>query len=216
MDAAMSDTDDTGFDKEAERERLREKYESEEADRAQTQQMSELLLQGATMTNRHCGECGNPIFRYEGRSFCSVCEEERPADAEDQAGQGTESGVSGDQAEEPTAATEAEFAMEGRHPSAGEDPGQTGPRASSGEGNARLDRPTPETAGPDAVPEPQRASQPTEDGDIAAARASLVRTLSRMAREAEATEEVGRARDYLAAAREAAEALEAVERVRKR
>ena len=46
------------FDKEAEREKLREKYEHEEQKREATEQMSELLLKGATMTNAHCSDCG--------------------------------------------------------------------------------------------------------------------------------------------------------------
>ena len=66
------------FDKEAERERLREKYEREEAKREVTERMSELLLQGATMTNAHCSDCGDPIFRYEGQEFCATCE--KPVD----------------------------------------------------------------------------------------------------------------------------------------
>jgi len=62
------------FDKEAEREKLREKFEQEEDNRAATEQMSELLLKGATMTNAHCSECGDPIFRYDGQEFCPTCQ----------------------------------------------------------------------------------------------------------------------------------------------
>ena len=62
------------FDAEAERERLREKYEAEAESRKRTQQMSELLLKGATMTNSHCGECGSPIFQYEEQTFCPSCQ----------------------------------------------------------------------------------------------------------------------------------------------
>ena len=62
------------FDKEAEREKLREKYEDEEENRAATEQMSELLLKGATMTNAHCTDCGDPIFRYDGQEFCPTCQ----------------------------------------------------------------------------------------------------------------------------------------------
>ena len=62
------------FDKEAEREKLREKFEKEEDNRAATEQMSELLLKGATMTNAHCSECGDPIFRYDGQEFCPTCQ----------------------------------------------------------------------------------------------------------------------------------------------
>jgi uncharacterized Zn finger protein (UPF0148 family) len=62
------------FDEEAERARLREQLERDEQRRAETERMSELLLQGATMTNHHCGECGAPIFRHEGQLFCPTCE----------------------------------------------------------------------------------------------------------------------------------------------
>ncbi|MFW6447983.1 MAG: Sjogren's syndrome/scleroderma autoantigen 1 family protein [Halobacteriota archaeon] len=64
------------FDKEAERERLREKFEAEEADRATARQMGELLLRGARMTDRHCPECGSPLFEEEGTVFCPTCERE--------------------------------------------------------------------------------------------------------------------------------------------
>ncbi|AQL42783.1 hypothetical protein BV210_08690 [Halorientalis sp. IM1011] len=63
------------FDKEAEREKLREKYGRDEDDREATERMSDLLLKGATMTNAHCGTCGDPIFRYEGQEFCPTCQQ---------------------------------------------------------------------------------------------------------------------------------------------
>ncbi len=66
------------FDKEAERQRLREKYERDETKRRSTQRMSELLLKGATMTNKHCDNCGDPLFRYEGQVFCPTCQAESP------------------------------------------------------------------------------------------------------------------------------------------
>ncbi len=69
------------FDKEKEREKLREKYERDENRRESAEKMSELLLQGATMTNAHCSECGDPIFRYEGQEFCATCE--KPVDRGD-------------------------------------------------------------------------------------------------------------------------------------
>ncbi len=62
------------FDKEKERKRLEEKYERDKEKREATERMSELLLQGATMTNAHCSECGDPIFRYDGQEFCATCE----------------------------------------------------------------------------------------------------------------------------------------------
>ena len=78
------------FDKEAERERLREKYGEDEADREATEQMSELLLKGATMTNAHCDNCGDPIFRYDGQEFCPSCQ--RPVDR----GEASDEGASDD------------------------------------------------------------------------------------------------------------------------
>ena len=61
------------FDKEAEREKLREKYERDQEERQATQRMSDLLLKGATMTNAHCGTCGDPLFQMDGTTFCPSC-----------------------------------------------------------------------------------------------------------------------------------------------
>ncbi|RQG95244.1 Sjogren's syndrome/scleroderma autoantigen 1 family protein [Natrarchaeobius chitinivorans] len=61
------------FDKEAEREKLREKYERDKKEREATQRMSDLLLKGATMTNSHCGTCGDPLFQQDGTTFCPSC-----------------------------------------------------------------------------------------------------------------------------------------------
>jgi uncharacterized Zn finger protein (UPF0148 family) len=83
------------FDEEAERERLREKYEQDREKREATEQMSELLLQGATMTNAHCSECGDPVFRYEGQEFCATCE--RAIDRNGSGGTGDEQGESDEQ-----------------------------------------------------------------------------------------------------------------------
>ncbi|WP_290818465.1 Sjogren's syndrome/scleroderma autoantigen 1 family protein [Halovivax sp.] len=70
----MSETDDDGgIDKEALREELREKYERDEREREATQRMSDLLLKGATMTNTHCGTCGDPFFQQDGTTFCPSC-----------------------------------------------------------------------------------------------------------------------------------------------
>lgn len=61
------------FDKEKEREKLREQFENEAERRQTTEQMSELLLKGATMLNVHCADCASPIFRYDGDEFCPDC-----------------------------------------------------------------------------------------------------------------------------------------------
>ncbi|SFS35585.1 Sjogren's syndrome/scleroderma autoantigen 1 family protein [Halostagnicola kamekurae] len=61
------------FDKEAEREKLREKYEQDKREREATQRMSDLLLKGARMTNTHCNTCGDPLFQQNGTTFCPSC-----------------------------------------------------------------------------------------------------------------------------------------------
>src|SRR6056297_1378770 len=83
------------FDKEAEREKLREKYGEEDQKRKATEQMSELLLKGATMTNAHCTDCGDPIFRYDGQEFCPTCQKPVARDRAD----GEDDGESGDHIE---------------------------------------------------------------------------------------------------------------------
>ncbi|MFB6104548.1 MAG: Sjogren's syndrome/scleroderma autoantigen 1 family protein [Halobacteriaceae archaeon] len=170
----MSDSDDSGFDREAERERLREKYENDQEDREQTQRMSELLLQGATMTNKHCDTCGNPIFRYDGQEFCPVCQQP-----------GTESTAAAPEAPEAEQRTEPVDAERTDQPTV-EDQSGTQPREA-----------------PSAPPEPS--------DDLAAGRSSLETTLARMARQAERTDDPRQARDYLDAARSAAQALAALD-----
>ena len=114
------------FDKEAEREKLREKYEQDQQEREATERMSDLLLKGATMTNAHCGTCGDPVFRYEGQEFCPTCQEvlreteeagtaaengetpDRPAEATDD----TETAATETQSEPESATTEVEVETE--------------------------------------------------------------------------------------------------------
>ncbi|WP_424017098.1 Sjogren's syndrome/scleroderma autoantigen 1 family protein [Halorientalis pallida] len=120
------------FDKEAEREKLREKYGDDEDDREATERMSDLLLKGATMTNAHCGTCGDPIFRYEGQEFCSTCQEvvseaddgqgdadqaadDQPAETDQptdtQSADGATAGTTGDQPSAPEEAATASDAQ---------------------------------------------------------------------------------------------------------
>lgn len=149
------------FDKEAERERLREKYAEEEADRASTQHMSELLLQGMTMTDRHCPECTSPLFRDGDRLFCPECQ--RDVVESDQ------------QSTQP-------------QPPAQSDPAPSG-----------ADRPADETP-----------SRPVST-DGATARADLQAALERSAAAAAAAEDPRTAREHLKTAREAIEALRALD-----
>ncbi|WP_128903742.1 Sjogren's syndrome/scleroderma autoantigen 1 family protein [Halorubrum amylolyticum] len=218
-----------GFDKEAEREKLREKFAEDEQEREHTQRMSELLLQGATMTNRHCDDCGDPIFRHDGQEFCPTCQatgsgEEAQADspadtrgdspADAQTADGDEIPPRGDarDASAPPARSSPANASRDprdtgatsrnpRRPTAAEQ-SAVNPKAASSPANA-------EESGGDPTATPP--TDPAGSGTVADARASLTRTLARFARAAEETDDPRRARDHLRAAREAAEALAALD-----
>ena len=220
------------FDKEAEREKLREKFEADRRDREHTQRMSELLLQGATMTNRHCETCGDPIFSHEGREFCPTCHAtedgyEIPADGAGPEGNASENGST---ANEPSVdetagsgSTEGGAVRSG-DPRAADDPAATRTGDAT---TAPNDAPTPSndttTAPNDTTAAPNDASgsdrafteatnrPPATTQGVDDARASLTRTLTRFARAAESADDPKRARDHLAAAREAAETLSALD-----
>jgi uncharacterized Zn finger protein (UPF0148 family) len=208
--------------------------------------MSELLLKGATMTNAHCGECGDPIFRYDGEEFCPTCQ--RPvADGEDAGGSDDGSGDAGEDrpdagAGDGDAIADAGASADGpataNEVSAPEDPVDSGAgtfpaSASADAGGSTHERSAGTPASPDAsdrsrppaanatgrvrggdeAAAPADASGRSEGADLDAARASLTRTVARLARQAEASDDLGRTREYLAATREAAEALAAVQNV---
>ncbi|MFT4949389.1 MAG: uncharacterized Zn finger protein (UPF0148 family) [Natronomonas sp.] len=240
------------FDKEAERERLRKKYEQDQQDRQATEKMSELLLQGATMTNAHCSDCGDPVFRYEGQAFCATCEKavDRDDGADSPAPDGSEDTGAGAAAndngtdsagEVPEDAerihvaspdeTRVQFGDDGE--TAGSAPSradQTADEPEPAAGREPGDRPTQqptETAGsqpepaPGVDPSPARSATGSPDrdagagadhsaGTVSEARASLERTLAGLTRRAAAAEDPTQAREYLAAAREAAETLAAL------
>ena len=221
------------FDKEAERERLREKYEEEQQEAQTTERMSELLLKGATMTNAHCGECGDPIFRYEGQEFCPSCQ--TVVTEADQTG-AAQPATDGQQEADETSEQSVEAAD-----TAGETSGQDEPETAAAEDGTVNE----EEAEPSDLPErrerasvPDRDRSPSEElkkpdppavrrergdhveetrsagGDIAEARDSLERTLLRFAREAERTEDPRRAKEHLEAANEAADALASISEIR--
>jgi len=193
------------FDREAERERLREKYEQDRKEREATERMSELLLQGATMTNAHCSECGDPIFRYDDQEFCATCE--RPVergggtDAEDMAG-----GSDGTEVEVTTPDDDARVVFGGEDDETADTRDR---RAGQNRGQTETDRHTASTGDTERPTPPEG----TDTGaGVESARASLVRTLTSFSRRAEETEDPRRAREYLQTAREAAEALAALRR----
>ena len=226
-----------GFDKEAEREKLREKFAEDEQKREHTQRMSELLLQGATMTNRHCEACGDPIFRHDGQEFCPTChatEDGYAVPADDEATRK----AADDGAVEAGSASGADGAVEvSDSPGVGDPAGSTDattgtPIGSPPNGTA----PTPDTRDRTAgrqnpsgdrseVTSPGEADSAADTADgaierrrtgsvdgIHEARASLTRTLTRFARTAEETDDPRRAREHLEAAREAAATLAALDR----
>jgi len=234
------------FDKEKEREKLREKYEQEEKEREATRQMSELLLQGATMTNHHCDDCGNPIFRYDGQEFCAHCQSPQQGDQAgqrggqsaqqggrpaQQGGQQPRDGRSGQQRRDGEQSRERRDERESEPPETGDASGQadagesttspddaagrwdettrTASRRASDRPNARNgSRIRAEVAGSRSPP--REGDRPT--GGIDEGEAALERTLTKFALLAEETDDPRRARDHLAAAREAAEALSALRR----
>ncbi|PSQ63817.1 MAG: hypothetical protein BRD21_01385 [Halobacteriales archaeon SW_8_66_22] len=187
------------FDKEAEREKLREKYEHEEQKREATEQMSELLLKGATMTNAHCSDCGDPIFRYDGQEFCPTCEPSTDTRVA--------FGGDADQAEAGQGGQQDEEAARSRDERPQQSQANRQPQQN--QANRRGQQPTPSRQQGNSAPQPSR----TTGGDgVAAARESLVAALARFSEQAAATDDPRRARDHLAAAREAAEALDALDR----
>ncbi|MBX0286749.1 hypothetical protein EGH22_10450 [Halomicroarcula sp. F28] len=254
------------FDKEAEREKLREKYGEEEEKRKATEQMSELLLKGATMTNAHCTDCGDPIFRYDGQEFCPTCQKPVARDqgasddgADDQtdhievADPSDEATVQfGDGADEQSAnergsngapETTEEAAANGAPETAGEAAANGAPETADASTDAAGQPPAAGSMGdttreipsadPDRTP---GASRTTEAGDgseptapapegpttgqhtdrgavtteLSAAEGLLAETVHRFAQRAADTDDPRTAREHLKAAREAAEALDAV------
>ncbi|AOW79249.1 hypothetical protein HTSR_0039 [Halodesulfurarchaeum formicicum] len=194
------------FDKEAERERLREKYESDEADREATERMSELLLQGATMTNKHCDTCGSPIFRYQGQEFCPTCQAEGQPAAQSA---GQSAGESQPEREDSPAEPGVGASTGGADPAAGQpDPATAQVDAGAGQTPPGTE-PTQAAATKPTQSEPPatgRTAQPAASG----AQESLSQTIAVLAERARTSEDPQQAKAFLEAAREAAEALAAL------
>ena len=205
------------FDKEAEREKLRKKFARDEQKRASTQRMSELLLKGATMTNKHCSNCSDPLFRYNDQTFCPSCEAaadpQTDADADTETrtqptttGTQTEPNDTARQTDSQTAAESGQSQQDATAESFADHPRQPDTHSTSDQSAASstqraVDNPGETTYTPLAA----------EDGGLTAARASLERTLTRFVQRAENTEDPRRARELLAAAREAAATLSELE-----
>jgi uncharacterized Zn finger protein (UPF0148 family) len=213
------------FDKEAEREKLREKYEQEADKREATEQMSELLLKGATMTNAHCGDCGDPIFRYDGQEFCPTCEKavDRETDAGDEAGEDTatdqdqSTGTSGIEVTAPDEGARVKFG--------GEDDTQADASTQSdSDASAAVDSPGRESQpGPMSPNETREHGQSDpvsqagsggpspgpENAKLGRAQQQLTALIDAYTQRAAAADSPQAAREYLATAREAAQTLDA-------
>ena len=204
------------FDKEAEREKLREKYEREQADREATQRMSDLLLKGATMTNTHCNTCGDPLFRQNGATFCPSCHggPEAVEGTDLEAEPATDEPADEDGAEPSSAAVDAadDGTPTDAEPST---PTQKPERTADRPEPTPADRPTPPANGPETRrprPADSGSGGAGSDDDLETAHASLTRALERFAREAATTDDPRYARECLEAAHEAADTLSALER----
>jgi uncharacterized Zn finger protein (UPF0148 family) len=203
----------SGFDEEAERERLREKYERDAEKRTATQRMSELLLKGATMTDKHCEVCGDPIFRHDGQEFCPTCQAEGRADEDAEAEPAAAESVESASSEPAPTESAAEPTESAAAASPTRPPTDRPERTPPGTGETDADRVADPAEQTGARERSAVAGRTAGDGDaLAEARASLSRTLVRYARAAEETDDPRRARDLLAAAREAAETLAALDR----
>lgn len=233
------------FDKEAEREKLRRQFEAEKREREATERMSDLLLQGATMTNRHCERCHSPVFRYEGQAFCPTCQRTVEADAESASNADADAGnadpdtkegsprqpdAGSDRALEPDADPTSAARIEIDDPSDATDsesPTDREPGSTAEADDRSSPTPTDSPERSDPTPAPgvgatgrvDEHSTPGEgegsDADLAEAQQSLSHTLVRLARTAERSDDLGRTRDCLAGAREAADAIAALKRARR-
>jgi len=219
------------FDKEAEREKLREKYERDRQDREATKRMSDLLLKGATMTNAHCDVCGDPLFQQNGTTFCPSCHggpEGVEATAADEGGTDPAATTDATATAEPTpvdeSSTDEAPAGADADTTATDDATADRESADDTDSSDRATRParTPASRaddGREAARRPSREDRPARtrppsrvDGsDLETTRSSLVTALEHFAGEAAATENPRYARECLEAAREAADALAALD-----
>jgi uncharacterized Zn finger protein (UPF0148 family) len=153
------------FDKEAERQRLREKYEKDRQKREQTQRMSELLLKGATMTNRHCDTCGDPIFRWNGQEFCPTCDVGEDGNVHVPDSEDVE-GTAGTEADTGQGAGDVEVTAVEEPAPTGDVEDDAADAAEAEAGGTGADA-TPEPAGPSTTrPEESDASGTAEPGEV--------------------------------------------------
>jgi|AntRauTorcE11898_2_1112593.scaffolds.fasta_scaffold08206_4 uncharacterized Zn finger protein (UPF0148 family) len=198
------------FDKEAEREKLRQKYEDDAEDRQTTEHMSELLLQGATMTNKHCNNCGDPLFRQNGQEFCPTCQQAADQDVANRTAQ-VEAETAEGQTQADTARTNAHDQRAERTDAAPATGAQSQQPAGTGQPNETPDEPSRTRQQTDSTATNQHETAPST-GSLPEAEAALADAVTQLARQAAQESDPRQAKEQLAAAREAAEALDALQR----
>ncbi len=175
------------FDKEAEREKLRKRFGEDSQDET-TERMSELLLRGATMTNMHCDNCGNPLFRKDGQEFCPNCNVVDERDGAEQTAANDQATTATEQTESPPQQTDTAQSQQPTQPTPSEQPSQV-----------------------PVQPESQTETAVTSGGDLTAGRAALVKALTTHAQQGATTQDPHQAKAHLEAAREAAKALQTLQ-----
>jgi uncharacterized Zn finger protein (UPF0148 family) len=221
------------FDKEAEREKLRKRFEQDQQEREATQRMSDLLLKGATMTNTHCNQCQSPIFRQNGEEFCPSCQR-AVADESGGAGGETESTPADDDTAQQSDSRPSTPEATTETPQTPDEDTNTQPQSGQAEPSPHPDHAEPAsaptdpaadrtqpprtadstTASPDESRRPQQseADAATTAGaaSLSDARSALAEALVTHAQLAAQTTDPRRAREHLETAREAAAALDAL------
>jgi len=205
------------FDKEAEREKLRKKYADDEDKRANTKRMSELLLKGATMTNQHCDTCGDPLFRHDGQTFCPTCQAGAQQATDDEPSQqpvvdgDTQPTADGDaQSTDHNAQSSAQQSPASQPSATQQQPTDRQPESPATNGRA-TDAASPATTDASATLGSSVDNGAAPSADLTTARQSLVGTVTRFSQRAAKADDPRRAKELLAAAREAAETLRALE-----
>ena len=219
------------FDKEAEREKLREKFAREEERRSRTSNMSELLLKGATMTNKH-HECGSPVFRWDGQEFCPTCQAapdgEGVAQVPDEEVTGGQEATTVDIEEpsaEPDVGSPEPDEQTADEPTAESTPPEPEATGSNGNGEGTSVQPIspydPESSSDSSRPPERQSREPADtmpidghqEGELSGAGQSLSRLVADLVRRAEQTDDVETTRQLLETVQEAAAALEAVRKL---
>jgi len=176
-----------GFDKEAEREKLREKLADDDEKREHTQRMSELLLQQGDDDEPPLRRLrrSHPIFRHDGQEFCPSCQDRLGRRARGESQESAQTAALEEAGNAPRTVVKTGDSDESppqKERDASESPAadQSAPASASqnsATSNAVSPQPTTEKSRDDPTTTPPAESAGSET--VADARASLTRTLAR-------------------------------------